>query len=110
MYMDIDYSTREGRQRFYDGKLWRKFRLERLLKEPMCRQCKKEGRDTPATVCDHIIELKAAPHLRLDPSNIQPLCSKCHNAKTWAENHHLKSGVMKPYVPRWKRQNLSPKV
>src|SRR4051794_28354238 len=32
-------------------------RLRRLAAEPLCRDCKAKGRDTPATVPDHIVPL-----------------------------------------------------
>jgi len=51
-----------------------------LADEPLCRLCDQQGRVTAATVVDHIIRIKVRPDLRLDMSNLQPLCKSCHDS------------------------------
>jgi 5-methylcytosine-specific restriction protein A len=65
-------------QRGYDWQ-WQRLRDQILAAEPYCRRCAVEGRRTPASVVDHIIPARIAPHLRLEPGNLQPLCV-WHNA------------------------------
>lgn len=63
---------------------WKKARAVVLSEEPLCRMCGRFGINTPATVVDHIYEIKdgADPFER---SNMQPLCRACHNKKTAEE-------------------------
>lgn len=67
--------------KFYQSTPWRKLREKVLKERPLCEQCRREGRITPAKVVDHIIPIVkgGAP---LDESNLQPLCHKCHNKKS----------------------------
>ena len=63
----------------YSTSQWKSLRLRILVSEPFCRQC---GR--PASQVDHIkaIEDGGDPW---DEANLQPLCPRCHSAKTWRE-------------------------
>ena len=64
---------------------WRKLRRAHLAREPLCRECLKEGKVTPATDVDHI-----EPH-RGDKDKFwngakQSLCAQCHGRKSAEEN------------------------
>ena len=50
----------------------------------LCRDCQRTGRVTIATDCDHIVPKSKQGTDDLD--NLQPLCRKCHEAKTAREN------------------------
>lgn len=52
--------------------------------EPLCRECKLNGRVTLAEVRDHITPL-AEGGLDID-DNVQPLCEPCHDEKTQQES------------------------
>ena len=65
------------RDKPYD-RVWRRLRLAVLSADPLCAYCAREGRTTLARVVDHIVPVRLAPHRRLDPSNLQPLCTRCH--------------------------------
>ena len=67
----------------YDER-WRRLRKLVIHREPLCRQCKKEGRLTLATEVDHIIPLAQGGTNELD--NLQPLCHSCHSRKTAKED------------------------
>lgn len=82
---NLDFSEREVRQEFYRSSHWRKLRSIILKKSPLCKYCLNKGIITPASVCDHIIDIKYAPDKRLDSSNITTLCEKCHNEKSSRE-------------------------
>ena len=67
--------------RGYDNK-WNRARKLYLQKHPLCTECQKEGRLTPATVVDHIIPHRGDEKLFWDEQNWQPLCARCHDRKT----------------------------
>lgn len=61
---------------------WRKARKAFLQKHPLCSECRKVGKLTPATVVDHIIPHRGDRKLFWDENNWQPLCKDCHDRKT----------------------------
>ena len=75
--------------RGYDAR-WRKLRLMVLSGEPLCRVCRADGRVTAATLVDHVTPKSqgGSDH----PTNLQPLCAPCHDAKTSGERHGLRRG------------------
>jgi hypothetical protein len=68
------------RQRGYDQD-WERLRRKMLAGRPICATY---GCGARATMVDHIEPVRLAPHRRLDPSNLQPLCLPCHNRLTVA--------------------------
>lgn len=66
------------------GRPLQRLRAELFAQEPLCRACVAAGRTTAATIRDHVIPL--AEGGSEDPSNIQPLCGPCSDAKTAAES------------------------
>lgn len=65
-------------ERGYDSK-WRRLRATILDIEPLCRRCAGVDIATPAIEVHHIQPISVAPHLRLDPNNLMPLCVSCHD-------------------------------
>ena len=61
---------------------WRRARKAFLQKHPLCAECRKNGKLTPATVVDHIIPHRGDRKLFWDENNWQPLCKDCHDRKT----------------------------
>jgi len=82
--------TPASRAGWYNKKVWRDTRCHVLANEPLCRLCTAKGRVTPAVLVDHITALTGTTasdwFLFLDLDNLQPLCQKCHRAKTRADN------------------------
>jgi len=75
-------------RRMYDSVQWRKARQRHLREHPLCIMCERQGRDTVATVVDHIVEHKGDHKLFWDPSNWQSLCASCHSGiKRLQETH-----------------------
>ena len=57
---------------FYQSTAWRKLRAIKLKEEPMCEECARLGRLTPAQMVDHIVPInKGGAGLDLD--NLQSL-------------------------------------
>lgn len=74
-----EVSQRE--QKFYNCTLWTNTSRGFRARHPNCRECAKRGIDTFGQEVDHIIPLKMAWHLRLEPRNMQTLCKSCHGIK-----------------------------
>ena len=65
------------------GRRGQAIRAGHLAREPLCRECAKEGLITQATIVDHIIALAEGGPDTLD--NRQSLCGPHHDAKTKGE-------------------------
>lgn len=81
---DKQRAKRRSAKRLYatNHTTWRKLRAVVLREEPLCRQCQKDGRLTPANEVDHIDE----DSFNNNRSNLQALCKPCHAKKT-AQTH-----------------------
>jgi 5-methylcytosine-specific restriction protein A len=76
-------------RRFSRGRPYRRARQAWFDSEAtnrLCAECLKQGKTTEATELDHIQRAADRPDLFDDPSNWQPLCRECHEAKTAREN------------------------
>ena len=92
---DRDGSGHEGSsaQRGY-GYDWRKLRERILDEQPTCVDCEKEGLiATPATEVHHIKTIAERPDLRLEPSNLAPLCQRCHERRHGKGWGHKKARI-----------------
>ncbi len=76
-----DYLRGSAAERGYDAR-WQKARKAYLAKHPLCINCQRNGKMTPATVVDHIIPHRGDMKLFWDKENWQPLCKSCHDRKT----------------------------
>jgi 5-methylcytosine-specific restriction protein A len=74
--------------RGYD-RTWQRLRLMVLAAEPLCRHCAAAGRATTATEVHHVIPIRDRPDMRLNRSNLVPLCKPCHSVETERENRGL---------------------
>lgn len=57
-------------------------RNSHLARNPFCAECLDEGVKTIATVVDHKKAHKGDERLFFDPTNLQSMCTSCHNRKT----------------------------
>jgi 5-methylcytosine-specific restriction enzyme A len=64
----------------WTGRKLTEWRQRILAQEPLCRPCNEAGRVTVATEIDHIVPLENGGGY--DESNVQPICTHCHQAKT----------------------------
>jgi len=72
-------SNQSGQYNYlYHTPTWRRIRKAQLAREPMCRDCKKGGKITVATVCDHIVPHRGNIKLFFK-GPFQSLCEHCHN-------------------------------
>jgi 5-methylcytosine-specific restriction enzyme A len=70
----------------YNTRRWREISRQFLKEHPICCRC-----GAPAQIADHIRPHRGDEELFYDPDNLQPLCWKCHSAKTLAENGYFRS-------------------
>ena len=66
--------------RGYDRQ-WRNLRETILAYQPLCVDCQLAGRTTPADEVHHVVPINEAPNLRLELSNLVPLCEGCHDKR-----------------------------
>lgn len=84
---------RKLRQKAYQNTTWRKLREEFMHKHPLCEECLRNGKVTPATDVHHIRtpfkggEVNYA--LLLDPENLMSLCKDCHGQIHAAQQGHI---------------------
>jgi len=71
---------RDSAARKHYGRTWEKVRALYLSQYPLCAECQKAGRLTPALEVHHIIPLsKGGTH---DSRNLMALCVSCHSRTT----------------------------
>ena len=72
------YDNRQNSgHRGYDA-LWQKVRKIKIMRNPTCEQCDKQGVDKIATIVHHIMPIDTHPELRLSMDNLMSLCNECH--------------------------------
>ena len=76
---------RSASARGYNSR-WRRESKQFLQLHPLCAECFRNGKATPATVVDHIIPHRGDQELFWDISNWQPLCKRCHDHKTMTKD------------------------
>ena len=71
----------------YHTQRWRNYRKTFLKKNPLCTECKRMGRITPATHVDHInpISKDSTDNNFWNPDNHQALCRSCNMSKAARE-------------------------
>ena len=80
-WAEADAARPSSHARGYDRR-WARTRAGFLTRNPLCVACEVAGRVTAATVVDHIVPHRG-DHARFwDRANWQPLCRRCHDAKT----------------------------
>lgn len=65
------------------GRSWRRIRDQQLAEHPMCEQCAKVSKITPAREVHHIKPLSQGG--LNEPDNLMSLCTSCHSEITARE-------------------------
>jgi 5-methylcytosine-specific restriction endonuclease McrA len=84
----------EKMRRQYDTTRWRRLVKWFLNNHPLCVLCSQIGKDTPATIGDHIKPWRMGKtdqerdDLFWDVNNLQALCAPCHSAAKRIQEHH----------------------
>jgi len=72
--------------KLYNSRRWRKFRADYLARNPLCVSCQKENKVTPATVLDHVKQVRNGG-AEFSEQNVQGLCEHHHAVKSGRERH-----------------------
>ncbi len=83
---DKNYRNQEN-DTFYHSREWKRVRGLQLSKYPLCAMC-----SHPANIVDHIVEIKDGG-AKLSLSNLQSLCTACHNQKTSDQKQQRGGGI-----------------
>lgn len=77
------------RELFYKRSAWRRCRLLKLARDPLCEACLALGvlRPEPATQVHHKIDLADRRDLAYDLDNLESLCQTHHSRETMRRNH-----------------------
>lgn len=68
-------------KRFYSSVAWKKLRIEVFERDNYtCKDCSIQGGYLEA---NHIKPRSKYPDLKLEASNVETLCKKCHDKKKW---------------------------
>ncbi|WIX32516.1 HNH endonuclease signature motif containing protein [Salinicola sp. JS01] len=84
-HLATGWTQRRRGQSGRGGRPWRRIR-DRILQRDryLCQPCKRQGRITPATEVDHIVNREAGGTDA--DTNLEAICSACHKAKTARES------------------------
>lgn len=74
------HSTKRGLVKRPRGRAGAELRANRLINEPLCRDCVEDGIERPSEEVDHIIPLSKGGSD--DDANIRCLCRGCHARRT----------------------------
>lgn len=92
-YERKETDMRKLRQQAYQNSTWRKLRDTYMHSHPICEECLKQGKVTPAEDIHH----KRSPFkggeinysLLLDPENLMALCKDCHGNIHASQQGHI---------------------
>lgn len=72
---------RKARNAFYSSANWRRLRAAHLAEHPLCAECERHERSTPASHVHHRRPVETHWPNRFDRGNLESLCPSCHNAQ-----------------------------
>ena len=72
-------------KQFYDGARWKRLRAVKLGRDPLCEECKRQGRTVVAQQVHHKTPRKVNQSLAYDIDNTESLCASCHSKETARE-------------------------
>jgi 5-methylcytosine-specific restriction enzyme A len=72
-------------QQIYNSKMWKRLRLWYLQQHPLCEECLKKDKITPAKEVHHKkkistgVDIDEKLSIALDENNLESVCIKCHH-------------------------------
>ena len=83
---DTDRKRDPAIRALYASARWQRARQMFLARHPLCAECQRHDRLTPASVVDHVIPHRGDTARFWEQDGWQPLCASCHSRKTAAED------------------------
>lgn len=83
---DLDRQRRE-RMKIYNSQRWRELRAWKMICNPLCEECEKEGKIVPVDDVHHIVSFTSTNNeverkrIAYDFNNLMSLCDECHRKK-----------------------------
>ena len=82
------YQRNPASRKRYDH-AWRRIRAAYIASHPLCEECKRAGRLTPANEVHHVVPLTdGGTH---DTTNLMSVCKSCHSSITAREGGRWRS-------------------
>ena len=66
--------------KFYNSVAWKRARLAKLNRDPLCSTCKLAGLIVPAVTVHHSLPVRTHWSLRFDVRYLFSLCEPCHKS------------------------------
>ncbi|MEL6323968.1 MAG: HNH endonuclease [Pseudomonadota bacterium] len=66
----------------YNTKVWRKLRIAKLSRDPLCYACLLRDRIVPANTVDHRVPISSGGPAFPNLDGLHSLCHACHSEKT----------------------------
>ena len=86
---DYERYRRDPATRKRYGRAWKRIRDRYVASHPLCEECEKHGRVTPAEEVHHILPLsQGGTHAE---ENLMALCTPCHSGITLTENNRRRN-------------------
>lgn len=93
---------RKFRQKVYNTKRWRDLRTQKIQEQPLCQDCLKEGKITPAQEVHHIksfckrgLTPEEVEKRAFDYDNLVCLCKSCHIKRHTPDGMTMKDKLLK---------------
>lgn len=89
----------QARRKIYDSERWRRLREWKLINNPLCELCLKDGNTVPAEDIHHIVsfmevdDINERKRLAYDYDNLMSLCKRCH--QRIHNNNEIKEDVVR---------------
>lgn len=82
-------SENDKYSKFYHTTAWRKLRRYKLMLQPLCEVCLRNGTRTKADMVHHKVELRSPSgwEKRLELDNLESICYDCHNQQEHKYSH-----------------------
>lgn len=83
----VNAEMHKRRRSVYNTQRWKRLRALKLKEQPLCEECLRAGRITPAEEVHHIVsfaeyvDADERTAMAYDYDNLESICKKCHGAE-----------------------------
>jgi 5-methylcytosine-specific restriction protein A len=73
--------NKQALQLIYQSRRWKRIRAIKIINNPLCEDCLREGKTTQVQEVHHIIPIEVRPDLAFDYDNLMSLCVVHHKKR-----------------------------